>query len=155
MTTSIKTHKWRPGELKKIVDADDLKISPFRKDGTTYGTPTWIWNVTVKGDIYVRAYHGQKSSWYQAALHQKAGRIHTAGMVIEVAFIPVDGNINSAIDSAYKRKYKNSPFLKAMISDKVKSATIKILPIKKQEPRSKNQDPRKEEEIKKIKSKRV
>lgn len=29
-------------ELKQIDKADDLKISPFRADGKTYGTPTWI-----------------------------------------------------------------------------------------------------------------
>lgn len=32
-------------ELKRINEADDLKISPFRSDGVTYGTPTWIWEV--------------------------------------------------------------------------------------------------------------
>lgn len=30
-------------EPRKIADADDLRISPFREDGVTYGTPTWIW----------------------------------------------------------------------------------------------------------------
>ena len=29
-------------ELKSIANTDDLHISPFREDGTTYGTPTWI-----------------------------------------------------------------------------------------------------------------
>ena len=28
-------------ELRKIAEADDLHISPFREDGTTHGTPTW------------------------------------------------------------------------------------------------------------------
>lgn len=34
-------------ELRKIAEADDLHISPFREDGVTYGTPTWIWSVVV------------------------------------------------------------------------------------------------------------
>ena len=131
MTTRVKTHKWRTAELDKIDEADNLKISPFREDGKTYGTPTWIWNVVVGGELYVRAYHGQKSSWYQAALRHNTGRIHAAGMVIEVTFTPVEGAVQKLIDKAYQTKYKNSVFLKAMISDKVKLATIKILPIRK------------------------
>ena len=67
---------WSKDELRKIADADDLHISPFREDGVTYGTPTWIWSVAVDDALYVRAYNGQNSRWYQAAVRQKAGRIH-------------------------------------------------------------------------------
>jgi hypothetical protein len=31
---------WQKDELKKIAEADDLHVSPFREDGVTYGTPT-------------------------------------------------------------------------------------------------------------------
>jgi hypothetical protein len=58
-------------ELTRINGADDLKISPFREDGVTYGTPTWIWEVLVDGDLYVRAYNGTSSSWYKSAIRQK------------------------------------------------------------------------------------
>ena len=54
---------WAQDELQKIAEADDLHIAPFRADGTTYGTPTWIWSVAVDGDLYVRAYNGQSSRW--------------------------------------------------------------------------------------------
>ena len=59
-------------ELSKIAEANDLHISPFREDGVTYGTPTWIWSVVVGDALYVRAYNGQSSRWYQAAVRQKA-----------------------------------------------------------------------------------
>jgi hypothetical protein len=62
---------WQKDELRKIAEADDLHISPFRDDGTTYGTPTWIWSVVVDDGLYVRAYHGQGSRWYRAASKQK------------------------------------------------------------------------------------
>jgi hypothetical protein len=39
--------KWKPEELRRIAETDDLHISPFREDGVTYGTPTWIWSVVV------------------------------------------------------------------------------------------------------------
>ena len=119
-------HKWSTDVLNKIAGADDLKISPFREDGVTYGTPTWIWNVAVNGELYVRAYHGQNSRWYKAAVKQKAGRIHAAGMVKEVSFEPVEGKLNSQIDKAYETKYKGSSYLGSMISEMARSATVRI-----------------------------
>jgi hypothetical protein len=65
---------WSKDELRKLSESDDLHISPFREDGVTYGTPTWIWSVVVGDALYVRAYNGQNSRWYQAALRQRAGR---------------------------------------------------------------------------------
>ncbi len=29
-----------------------LKIAPFRENGKTYGTPTWIWEVVVNNELY-------------------------------------------------------------------------------------------------------
>jgi hypothetical protein len=115
-------------ELKKIDEADDLHISPFREDGKTYGTPTWIWAVIVDGDLYVRAYNGVNSKWYKSALQQKAGRIHAAGLIKEVVFDLVQGEVNNAISEAYKKKYGKSPYLSSMISNKATAATIKITP---------------------------
>ena len=99
---------WLKDELRKIAETDDLHIAPFREDGRTYGTPTWIWSVVVDDGLYVRGYNGQKSRWYQAAVRQKAGRITTAGMIKEVTFEPVDGAISDRIDDAYQAKYKGS-----------------------------------------------
>jgi hypothetical protein len=119
---------WSKDDLRKIVEADDLHIAPFREDGVTYGTPTWIWSVAVDHALYVRGYNGQDSSWYQAAVRQKAGRIIAAGMTKEVTFEPIDGAINDSIDEAYRAKYKSSPYVKPMISARARSATIRIIP---------------------------
>jgi hypothetical protein len=121
-------NRWPKNKLAKIAEADDLHIAPFREDGVTYGTPTWIWSVAVDDALYVRGYNGQKSSWYQAAVRQKAGRIIAAGMTKEVTFEPVDGEINSRVDDAYRAKYHGSPYLKPMIGAGARSATVKILP---------------------------
>ena len=121
---------WPKDELSKIAGADDLHIAPFREDGTTYGTPTWIWSVVVGDSLYVRAYNGKNSRWYKAAMRQKAGRITTAGMTKEVTFEPADGAINHRIDDAYGAKYKGSPYLSPMIGARAHSATVKITPRK-------------------------
>ena len=81
---------WIEDELGKIAKTDGLHISPFREDGKTHGTPTWIWSVAVDGNLYVRPYNGKDSRWYKAAIRQKAGRISAAGMTKEVTFEPAD-----------------------------------------------------------------
>jgi hypothetical protein len=119
---------WSKDELRRIAEADDLHISPFREDGVTYGTPTWIWSVAVGDALYVRSYNGKKSRWYQAAVRQRAGRIIAAGMTKEVTFEPVDGPINDRIDDAYRAKYHDSPYLSPMIGSRARFATVKVMP---------------------------
>jgi hypothetical protein len=119
---------WPTEELRKIAESDDLHISPLREDGVTYGTPTWIWSVALDNALYVRAYNGQNSRWYHAAMHQKAGRITAAGMTKEVTFEPVQRAINDQIDDAYRVKYGRSEYLESMIGARARAATIKIIP---------------------------
>ncbi len=119
---------WPGDELRRIAENDDLHVSPFREDGSTYGTPTWIWSVAVDGDLYVRAYSGKSSRWYRAALSQKAGRITAAGMTKEVSFAPVAGPIQDRVDQAYRAKYAGNPYLDSMISGRARAATVKVTP---------------------------
>ncbi len=119
---------WSKDELRRIAESDDLHVAPFRDDGKTYGTPTWIWSVVVDDDLYVRAYNGQNSRWYKAAIQQKAGRITAAGMTKEVSFEAVHGEINGRIDAAYRTKYGTSEYLGPMISARARAATVKITP---------------------------
>ncbi len=119
---------WLKEELRRIAETDDLHISALREDGLTYGTPTWIWSVVVDGALYVRAYHGQSSRWYRAAVQQKTGWINAGGVTKEVVFETVDGPINHVIDDAYRAKYSDSPYLRPMIGSPARSATVKITP---------------------------
>jgi hypothetical protein len=119
---------WSNDELRKIAEADGLFISPFREDGVTYGTPTWIWCVAVGEALYVRPFNGRKSRWYQAAVQQKAGRIAVVGMTKEVTFESADGPINDLVDDAYRAKYSGSQHLSWMISVGPRSATVKVIP---------------------------
>ena len=121
-------NSWKKDELRKIGETDDLHISPLRDDGKTYGTPTWIWSVVVEDELYVRAYNGKESRWYQAAVRQKAGRITAAGMTKEVAFEAVSGEINERIDEAYRVKYAGNSYLKPMINGRARTATVRVVP---------------------------
>jgi hypothetical protein len=119
---------WTQDRLQQIESSDDLHIAPFREDGVTPGTPTWIWSVVVDGELYVRAYNGTSSRWYQAASKQKAGQVTVAGQTTDVSLEQVSGEINDRIDAAYRAKYSSSPYLKPMIGDRARAATVRISP---------------------------
>jgi hypothetical protein len=91
--------KWTAEQLKTIAETHDLFVSPFREDGTTYGTPTQTWALVVGGNVYVRAANGQESRWYQAAVTQKAGRVRVADTYHDVMFEAAGTTDEAAIDA--------------------------------------------------------
>lgn len=88
-------------------------------------TPTWL---VGRGDdaLYVRAYSGRASHWYQAASKQKAGRISVAGMTKDVAFAPVDRSLINRIYEAYRLKHRDSRYIESKISTWARAATMEI-----------------------------
>ena len=119
---------WSKQDIDAIAASDDLHIAPFRADGKTAGTPTWIWSVVVEGQLYVRAYSGQTSRWYKSAMAQGAGQITAAGSTYDVDFALVEGSLNDRIDAAYRAKYASSQYLPPMIGPRARAATVRITP---------------------------
>ena len=119
---------WTGEQLTKIEDNQDLYVSPFRADGTTYGTPTQTWALVVDGKVYVRAANGPASRWYQAAITQKAGRIRVSGTFYDVSFEPAETDDEAAIDAAYEAKYPGSSAVPIMQGDGPKSAVVRVSP---------------------------
>ncbi|MBO1739509.1 DUF2255 family protein [Leifsonia sp. TF02-11] len=120
---------WTTDELQAIAATDDFHIAPFRADGITLGTPTWIWSVVVDGHVYVRAYNGTASRWYQSARAQGAGRMTAGGVEKDVVFTPVaDDLLNDSVDGAYEAKYGTSPYFPPMVTAKTRAATVRVDP---------------------------
>ena len=115
-----------PIEIDNIAERNDFHIAVLREDGITYGTLTWIWSVQVDHELYVRAYNGKDSRWYQAAVTQKQGKIKAAGFEKNVQFEPVTGDINAKIDEAYKKKYADSPYLNTMLNQHAKMSSLRV-----------------------------
>ena len=117
---------WTADDLRTIADTTDLFVSPFREDGTSYGTPTRVWALVVNGQVYARAANGVQSSWYQAAVSQRAGRVRVADRIYDVTFAPADADVNEAIDAAYEAKYPGSPAVATMQAAGPSAATVKV-----------------------------
>ncbi|MDR0899432.1 MAG: DUF2255 family protein [Lactobacillaceae bacterium] len=119
---------WNQEELFEFKKLDDLLIAPFHNDMKTTGTPTHIWNVVVENGLFVRAYNGQESSWYQAAVRNGQGKISIGGKEYDVEFMHVDDkNKLKEVDDAYMAKYAGSPYLPDMTEDRARNATIQIM----------------------------
>ncbi|SBS27637.1 hypothetical protein MAQ5080_00875 [Marinomonas aquimarina] len=119
---------WNPDVLHDILKEDDLHIAPYKQDGCSTGTPTWIWCVEVAGELYVRAYHGKRSRWYQAALAQQIGRIFAIGKCFEVRYEAIDDDMTlAAVDHAYSNRYSTSSYLDAMINARARATTLKVI----------------------------
>ncbi|KAA8434740.1 DUF2255 family protein [Weissella paramesenteroides] len=119
---------WNKERLTYFNDHDDFHIAPFRASGVA-GTPTWIWSVVVDGRLFVRAYNGVHSSWYQSAMAQHDGNIVSNGERLNVIFkSEKDPTILDKIDEAYHVKYDPSPYVAPMLSEKTRNATVEVLP---------------------------
>ena len=119
-------NRWPTQDIERIAADDDLHIAPFRADGITAGTPTWIWSVVVDGRLFIRAWNGTRSHWYQAAIAQRAGQITTAGATYDVAFHSADPGLKDRIDAAYRTKYAASSYLPPMVGSGPQSATVEV-----------------------------
>lgn len=49
---------WTSDELRRVGEAEELRIAPRRHDGTLR-KPVTIWVVRVGDDLYVRSYRGR------------------------------------------------------------------------------------------------
>ncbi|MGR6974803.1 DUF2255 family protein [Streptomyces cynarae] len=61
--------------------------------------------VLVSGELYVRAYRGVRSRWYQAAQKHSHGRIRVGAVTRDVLLATRDTMPDYEIDAAYRSKY--------------------------------------------------
>lgn len=121
--------QWTHEQAQQIATHDDFHVAPFREDGTTPGTLTWIWSVVVDDRVFIRAWSGPRGRWYRSAVAQRAGIITAAGEQHQVTFTPVDDDsLNDRIDDAYRTRYAGSSYLPPMVGAGPRSATVEVTP---------------------------
>jgi hypothetical protein len=120
---------WTAAELKRIGEADELRIASLRRDGTLR-KPVIIWVVRVGDDIYVRSAYGPTVAWLRGAKVCNEGRIIAGGVEKDVAFQDADAAVNDQIDDVYRTKYRRhgAQYVNSVITPEARSATIKIVP---------------------------
>ena len=112
---------WTPDELTALADGSSLRLTA----GSGPGSEVELGMVLVQGELYVRAYRGPESRWFQAAQETGRGRIRAGAIARDVLLIPAPGPAD-AIDAAYHAKYGSSSALTA--SPQARAATLRIDP---------------------------
>ncbi|MFI6495475.1 DUF2255 family protein [Streptomyces sp. NPDC050564] len=92
---------WPPEDLALLTGSESLVLTAGDDDhlGVEIGM------VLVGGELYVRAYRGVRSSWYQAAYKHRHGHIRVGAVTRDVLLETRDTRPASEIDAAYRNKY--------------------------------------------------
>jgi hypothetical protein len=114
---------WTPEELSALSTSGSLSLSAA--DGGHLAVEVGM--VLVGGELYVRAYRGAQSGWYQASRVHGRGRIRVGDVARDVLLQALDENgPHDAIDAAYQARY---PSVGGLVTSSVaRSATIRIIP---------------------------
>jgi hypothetical protein len=119
---------WTSDELDKIAAAEELQISPVRRDGTLR-KPVTIWLVRHGDDLYVRSYRGRTAAWFRGAQVRHEAHIHAGGVDKDVLLVKTD-DMNDEIDAAYRTKYRRyaASIIDSIVSPEARAATLKLVP---------------------------
>lgn len=74
---------WTNDELNRIGEAEELNLSPVRRDGTLR-EPVTMWVVRNGEDVYVRSVNGRTSSWFRGAQIRHEAHIQAGGVEKDV-----------------------------------------------------------------------
>jgi hypothetical protein len=113
---------WTAGDLVHLAAAHSLALSA----GDGHQRQVELGMVTVGGNLYVRAYRGTTSGWFQATRTYGHGRIRFDAIERDVTFHPASPALHDDIDAAYRAKYGNDAGLVA--SPSAHAATVEIRP---------------------------
>ena len=120
--------QWTDKELDALGAAGELEISSRRADGTL-SAPVTIWAVRHDDNVYVRSVNGPSATWYSAARRRGAGWISSGGVERDVQFLDPEGNVEDAIDNAYRDKYgASSSATQHIIAPLARDTTIRLTP---------------------------
>lgn len=113
-----------------IGGSDELQLASRRPDGTLR-TPTTMWVVPHKNDLYERSVNGPDDTWYRRALERREGHIRAGGVDKDVTFATPDEAMDDDIDAAYlPRKYSRyaAQTIDSITSPQARATTLRLVP---------------------------
>ncbi|SNX88330.1 hypothetical protein SAMN06272735_8769 [Streptomyces sp. TLI_55] len=114
---------WKPEDQSLFSEAYSL----FLTAGDSDRPGVEIGMVVVDGELYVRAYRGVRSRWYQAARTHGHGTIQVGDVSHAVVLTTEDLEPPIGLDAAFRTKY--GPIADALVAGpEARAATIRIDP---------------------------
>jgi hypothetical protein len=120
---------WSAGELALFTGQGSLTLHAG-DDPPGHGEPVELGMVVVGERLFVRAYRGTRSRWYQAALAARQGWICAGGNTWQVTLSSADDQLHGDIDIAYQTKYGHpgAAATALVLSLSAHKATLRISP---------------------------
>jgi hypothetical protein len=127
---SAATPKQFDAELRsRLAQREEIRIETRRGGAEVPAHHTSIWVVVVDDNIYVRSAHGTASRWYQEIRANPAAAVHIGSQRIPVrAALVTDDATIARVSDEYRRKYRDSPFLPALVRDDISPMTLRLEP---------------------------
>ncbi|MFE5406969.1 DUF2255 family protein [Streptomyces sp. NPDC056580] len=129
--TATHTRPWTARELAALDAAFSIILAARTDDGPPPGSVEIGLVVTPDG-VFVRAYRGPASGWFQATQTCGQGTIRYDGRTVPVHFqraAPQDEPaIHDAVDHAYVRKY-GAAASGGIATDQARATTVRITPL--------------------------
>jgi hypothetical protein len=119
---------WTAEELAAVGDAEELRITSRRADGTLRPSVV-IWAVRAGDDLFVRSAHGRANGWFRRALERHEGRIEAGGVAKDVRFEEVPADDHAEVDAAYRTKYADQPqeYVSPVVGPESWAATLRLV----------------------------
>jgi len=118
--------EWTSDELERIAAAEELQLASVcpRRDAREAGDEIWV--VRHGDDLYVRSWRGRTSTWFWGAQDRHEGHIRAGGVGKDL----VDDDVNDAIDTAYRTKYRrySDSYVPPMITPQARGTTTQLVP---------------------------
>jgi hypothetical protein len=119
---------WDDTTVRQLAETGEIDVvvpAPGRAD-----TRTPIWIVEVDGNLYVRSWKGETGIWYRRARRHGTGTVVAGAQPHPVRFTAIDDpGINARIDEAYRRKYGDSSYTRAMTRPPATFSSMRLDPI--------------------------
>jgi hypothetical protein len=117
--------KFDQDTLRHLHDAQEIAIRT-EKHGDE---PVTIWVVAPGGDVFVRSVRGPKGRWYKDLAKGGDATVEFDGRRLPVRATPAhDAASLERASEEYLRKYRTSPYAKAMVKPETLTTTLRLEP---------------------------
>jgi hypothetical protein len=111
--------------LKHLHDAREISICTQRHPDTA----VVIWVVAAGEEVYVRSVRAAQGRWFKDLALGGEATLEVAGQRVPVTAIPVtDPDAIERASQEYRRKYRGSPYVEAMVRAEALHTTLRLEP---------------------------
>jgi hypothetical protein len=120
---------WTFETARAVTAPQEVQVVTRRRDGTPR-RPRTIWIVGDGDRVFIRSTNGRSADWFRAAIATGAGQVLARGTAYDVTFTEADDSDLAAVDSAYRRKYRQyASIVDHLESPGPRAATLQVHPV--------------------------